>query len=147
MFFVGDADEGGSRPEPDEFDHPPVEVVRDMVGGGVSLPWNLALPASIGLWLLFTRLVFGSTGAMADADHVIGFLVLTVVSVASSEVARPARYVNMLLGLALLTTPFLYDAGSAATVNSIACGVALIGLARRPGPISQRWRTWTRCVV
>ena len=111
------------------------------------MPWNLALSALIGLWLLFTRLTFGSTGAMADADHLIGSLVLTVVAVASSEVARPARYVNVLLGLALVATPFLYDAGSAATINSIACGVALIGLARRRGPVSQRYGTWMRWVV
>jgi nucleoside-diphosphate-sugar epimerase len=147
VFFVGDTDEGGSRPEPDEFDRPPLEIVGDMVGGGVSLPWNLALSALIGLWLLFTRLTFGSAGAMANADHAIGFLVLTVVSVASSEVARPARYVNMVLGLALVATPFLYDADLAATINSIACGVALFGLARRRGPILQRYGTWTQWIV
>ena len=51
--------------------------------------WNLALFALIGLWLLFTRLCFGRVGRTANADHVIGSLVLTGVSLAEAEVARP----------------------------------------------------------
>ena len=89
-----------------------------MVGSGVSLPWNLALSALIGLSLLFTRITLGAEGGLANADHLIGSLVLTVVSIAAAEVARPVRYVNALLGAALFVTPFLYDADVVATVTS-----------------------------
>ena len=118
-----------------------------MVGGGVSLPWNLALSGLIALSLLFTRLTFGSTGAMANADHVIGFLVLTTLSVAAAEATRPLRYLNVLFGVALLVTPFAFGAGTAATINSIVCGIALILLSRRRGPIRQSYGSWTRLVV
>ena len=121
--------------------------MKDMVSGGVVLTWNLALSAAIGLWLLFTRLTFGSEGGMANADHVIGSLVLTVVSLAAAEVARPLRFLNLPLGAALLVTPFLYEAGTAATVNSLACGLALIVLSIRRGPISERYGSWNRLIV
>ena len=159
VFFVGDTDEsalaaatpskdaGEPKPVRDEFDRSPLAIVRDMVGGGVSLPWNLALSGLIALSLLFTRLTFGSTGAMANADHVIGFLVLTTLSVAAAEATRPLRYLNVLFGVALLVTPFAFGAGTAATINSIVCGTALILLSRRRGPIRQSYGSWTRLVV
>ena len=159
VLFVGDTDEsaraaatpsneaGESRPVRDEFDRSPLAVVRDVIGGGVSLPWNLALSGLIGAWLLFTRLTFGSTGAMANADHVIGFLVLTTLSVAAAEPARSLRYLNVPLGLALLATPFAFGAEMPATINSIVCGMGLILLSRRRGPIKESYGSWTPLVV
>jgi nucleoside-diphosphate-sugar epimerase len=159
VFFVGGTDEGapvfalqagrydGPQQDHDEFDRSPVAVVKDMIGGGVSVPWNFALSGLIALSLLFTRLSFGSTGAMANADHVIGFLVLTTLSIAAAEVTRLMRYLNVPFGLALLVTPFACEAGIAATINSIACGVALILLSRRRGPIRQQYGSWTRLIL
>ena len=127
VLLVGDTDEmqeaRGAEPIADEFDRSPGAVIKDMVGGGVSLPWNLALSALIGLWLLFTRVTLGAEGGMANADHLIGSLVLTVVSVAAAEVARPVRYLNVLLGAALFVTPFVYGADLVATVASIAAAL------------------------
>lgn len=40
--------------------------------------------------LLLTRLTLGAESNIANADHVIGALVLTVISVAAAEVARAA---------------------------------------------------------
>jgi len=159
VFFVGDTDEDGPEPAPlaqsagvtspknPQFDRSGVAVVKDMVTGGVVLTWNLALSAAIGLWLLFTRLTFGSEGWMANADHVIGSLVLTVVSLASAEVARPLRFLNVPLGTGLLATPFLFESGTAATANSLICGVTLIALSFPRGPIRERYGSWNRFMV
>ena len=118
-----------------------------MVGGGVSLPWNLALAALVGLALLFTRVTLGVEGSLANAHHVIGSLVLTVVSVAAAEVARPARYLNVLLGAALVAVPFVIDSGTAAATATVLAGVALVALSWRGGAIREhygRWDTVTR---
>jgi nucleoside-diphosphate-sugar epimerase len=153
VFFAGDTDksqpqdDGQTGVVADEFDRSPFAVFKDMLTGGVGLPWNLGLSALIGVWLLFTRLTFGTTGTMANADHIIGFLVLTTLSIAAAEATRGARYLNVLFGAALLVTPFLLDAGTAATVNSILCGIALIALSVRRGPIRQRYGTWQRWIV
>ena len=131
----------------DEFERSPGAVLRDMVGGGVSLPWNLAMATLIGLSLLFTRLTFGATGSMANADHLIGALILTTISVAAAEVARPVRFLNVLFGLALIAMPFLYDAGTASMVNGIACGLALVALSIPRGRIRERYGPWQRLIV
>jgi nucleoside-diphosphate-sugar epimerase len=144
VFLAGDTDEPAAAGEEakagrDEFERSALSIVRDVFGGGVSLPWNLALSGLIASSLLFTRLTVGSTGAMAHADHVIGFLVLTTLSIAAAEPTRAVRYLNVLFGVALLATPFVFDAATPATLNSIACGIALILLSRRRGPILQSY--------
>jgi nucleoside-diphosphate-sugar epimerase len=131
----------------DEFDRSPGSVFKEMVASGVNLPWNLAVSGVIGISLLFTRITLGAEGGMASADHVIGSLVLTVVSVASAEVARPVRYANVVLGAALFVTPFIYNADLVATVVSIISGAALIGLSVRRGPIRDRYGNWNRLLV
>jgi hypothetical protein len=148
VFLVGDTDEGGKpRSRGDEFDAPLREVMGDMFGGGVGLPWNLAACLLIGAWLMCTRLTLGAEGAMANADHVIGALVITVTAAALADVARPVRFLNIALGGALLVTPFLYDAAPASLTASLISGVALILLSLRRGPISGRYGAWDRLIV
>ena len=84
---------------------------------------------------------------MANADHLIGSLVLTVTSIAAAEVARPFRALNVLLGAALAATPFIYEASTMATVANITCGAALAVLSVRRGPIRERYGAWSRLIV
>ena len=151
VFFVGDTDEmqetKNAEPISDEFDRSPGAVIKSAIGGGVSLPWNLALAALIGLSLLFTRIMLGVDGSLANAHHVIGSLVLTVVSIAAAEVARPVRYLNMLFGAALMAAPFIFGAAIVTTVISMALGVALIVLSIRRGRIRERYGNWDRLII
>ena len=151
VILVGGTDEmpdtRNGTPITDEFDRSIGPIFKDMIGSGVSLPWNLALSAVIGLSLMFTRVTLGAEGGLANADHLIGALVLTVVSIAAAEVARPVRYVNALLGATLFVTPFVYDADLVATVASIVSGAALIVLSIRRGPIRDRYGNWSRLLV
>jgi nucleoside-diphosphate-sugar epimerase len=145
VFFVGDTDtdaRGRVAPAEDEFERSPREIVRDMVGGGVGLPWNLALAAAVGVWLMFTRPTLGADGAMANVDHVVGALALTVISVAAAEVARSVRFLNVPLGLTLIAAPFIVETGTPSLINSLVCGAALIVLSVRRGPIRQRYGSW-----
>lgn len=147
VLLTGDTDEGRTNSEPDEFARPPFVILRDMVGGGVSLPWNLAVTAVIGVWLMLTRVTLGAEGGMADADHVVGALVLTVVALAAAEVARPVRFLTMPLGAVLLVTPFVYPTDAVGMTASFICGVALIGLAIPHGRIRQNYDNWNRLLV
>ncbi len=147
VLLFGDIDEGKREKADDEFDARPGAVFRKIWTGGVGLPWNLAAAVIIGLSLLFTRLTLGADGAMANADHLIGSLALTVISLAAAEVARPLRFLLMPLGAALLVTPFIYGADSAQIAASITCGLALMVLSVRRGPISGSyggWQAWIR---
>lgn len=147
VFLFGDTDEGGTAPSPDEFDRRPTETLHAMWTGGVNLPWNLAVAAAISVWLMFTRLTLSADGAMANADHLIGALALTVISLATAELARALRYLLIPLGVALLITPFVFDAAAAQIIASLACGVALIGLSLRRGEIRERYAGWQKLIV
>lgn len=147
VFLFGDTDEGRADALADEFDARPNVVLREMWTGGVSLPWNLAAAALVGLWLMLTRLTLGAEGDMANADHVIGALALTVISLAAAEMARPLRFLLIPLGAALLITPFVYDANTAQTIAGIASGLALIALSLRRGVIRERYGEWQKMIV
>jgi nucleoside-diphosphate-sugar epimerase len=151
VLVVGDTDEMSTakneEADIDEFNQPPAAVISKMFRGGVGLPWNLAVSALIGLSLLFTRVTLGVDGSLANAHHVIGSLVLTVISLAAAEVARPVRYLNVLLGAVLVGVPFMWDAGPVATVVTVGLGVALAALSIRRGPIRERYGRWDRLVV
>jgi len=151
ILFVGDSDEmpsGQAKPAIyDEFDAPASRVVKNMFGGGVSLPWNLAICAAIGLFLLFTRVVFGVDGNLAHAHHVIGSLAMTVVSLSAAEVARALRYINVPLGLALMASPFVFAGSTAAMVASVLLGACLVLLSSPRGSIKEKYGNWDRLIV
>lgn len=152
VFFRGDTDTmPAHRHEAhvvaDEFSQPPGAVLRSMMSGGVNLPWNLALAALIGLALLFTRLWPGVDGNLAHAHHVIGSLVLTVVSIAAAEVARPARWLNLPLGAGLMVSPLIFAGDTAAMLVSVLAGSALMALSVRRGPIHEHYGAWDRVIA
>ncbi len=147
VFFRGDTDEGTAMRAKDDFAQPPRRILREMAGGGVSVPWNLAVSILIGVWLMLSRATLGSDGRAADADHVIGSLVLTVTVTALAEVARPVRYANILLGAALIALAAVFWPNPWAGLSSVACGAALVVLAFRRGPVLARYGGWNKLIV
>lgn len=147
IFFTGDSDEGEWQDKEDDFEQSTAAVVREMLSGGLTLPWNLMLCIPIGVWLMFTRLTLGAAADMADADHVIGSLVLTVVITALAESGRTVRFLLIPLGAALLITPFVYGAGMLSILASVACGLLLIGLSFPRGPVKNTYGLWSKTIV
>ena len=154
VLFLGDTDDLpmagdrlNAREDGDEFDRPLGAVLKNIVGGGVSLPWNLALAGLIGLSLLFTRVTLGAEAGLADAHHIIGCAVLTVVAIAAADVARPARALNALLGIGLMFAPLALDADRLQFAVTLGLGIALVLLSVRRGPILERYGTWNRLLV
>lgn len=147
VLLFGDTDEGPRERPGNEFAEGAAGFVREMWTGGVNLPWNLALATLVGVWLMFTRLTLGAEGSMADADHLVGALSLTIISLAAAEVARPLRFLLVPLGAALFVTPFLYDTGTAQMAASLISGALLIALSFRRGPIRGRYGSWQSWIV
>ncbi|MBI4345726.1 MAG: SPW repeat protein [Elusimicrobia bacterium] len=115
---------------------------------GVTLPPTLLATSLLGVWLTFSPLALGSTDAPRSAAHLLGPLVLTVALIATSEVARPLRLLNVPLGLAIAVTPFvLAGSGAAATINSVVIGVALIVLSLPRGRVDQRYAGLERRLI
>jgi hypothetical protein len=147
VFLHGDGERAGERSDAADFERPAGAIVRDMLGGGINLPWNLVASGLLGVWLMFTRLTLGTSGAMAGADHLIGAMVVTVSVTALAEMARPARFLNVLFGICLLGTPWMFDGGSAlADGLSLLTGVLLIVLSIPRGRVSHGYGSWNRFI-
>ena len=92
-----------------------------------------------------TRLLFGTSGAAANADHVAGALLVTMSITAWSDVARPLRYCNLAFGAWLLLAPAILDGYSTvAGAASVVTGVALAALALSMGPVNSRMGAWDK---
>ena len=144
-FLRGDTMEGGTRIPPDNFERPAMAVLKDMLGGGVNIPWTLALSTVLGIWLMCTRLIFGTEGAQANSDHLLGALIVTVSVTAMGEAARPARFINILFAVALMFAPFMFAGGNfVADLAGVAAGILLILLSIPRGRIDNNYGAWNR---
>lgn len=147
-FFMGGADPNGGRDTKPGFEASFSEMVAS-AARGVTVPWTLVASAALGVWLMFSRLVFGTEAPMADSDHLIGALIITVAVIAMAEVARPLRFINAAFGIWLIAAPWLMaGAGPVASGASVLVGLAVIGLSLPRGPRSkEHYGSWDRYVV
>ena len=147
-FWTGDAMDGGHEDRAKEFRGATSEMWSEAVRG-VNVPLALALSAALGVWLMFTRLAFGTSGAMANSDHLIGAMVITFSIIAWAEVARPVRFINALFGAWLIAAPWLLEgAGSSlAVANSLICGALLLALSLPRGRVRDSYAGWDRYIV
>jgi len=147
-FLRGDTMEKGRKMESEGFEGSPWAILKDMLGGGVNLPWSLVFSAAIGVWLMCTRLIFATQGAQANSDHLIGALVITVSITALAESARPARFVNMLLAIPLMAAPWMLNGGSLSADWAVVLAGLLLILSSIPrGKIENHYGNWSRYLV
>ena len=110
---------------------------------GVSIPWYLVVATGLGLWLMASPAIFGTTGGAADSNQLVGALVVTFSVIAMGEPARVVRFVNVPLGIWIVVAPWiLAGAPTVATWNSVAVGILLITVSIPRGSIRDRYGTW-----
>ena len=125
-------------------------LLRELAEGMelVTTPWNLAVCAALGVWLMAAPAVLGSGGAAADNDRLVGALVATFAVIGFGEAARSARLVNIVLGGWLLLAPWVVTGATpAARWNDLAVGGAVIILSVRRGRVESRFGSWDRSIV
>lgn len=147
IFFTGDTDEGSNQKNKDNFEQSPLTILRESFTGTVNLPWNLAICIVLGIWLMCTRLSLGHEGNMANWDHLIGALVITLSVCATAEVARPIRLLIPPLACVLLVTPFIYDVSFWSLVITLLSAFALILLSFPKGDTSNQHGSWSTRVA
>jgi len=148
LLLFGGTCPGDALDRSDDFTLPARQVLREMIGGGVTFPWTLWASMAIGMLLMATPLLFGSSGAAADSDHVAGALVVTFSIMAWAEVARPLRYVNAILGAWLVFAPWHIAGYSApAAAATVAAGIALVLLAIPKGAVQGHYAQWDARIV
>ena len=147
-FFRGDGLPGGSKDQRPGFDAGPAKAFAS-AARGVNLPWTLLLSALAGAWLMFSRLIFAVRPPLAGSDHLIGALVITIAVISMAEVARPLRFINVLLGGWLLIAPWISSGGSiAAQISDVVAGLLVIRLSLPRGARSRdHYGSWDRFIV
>lgn len=83
---------------------PPRAMLREALLDGVNFSWTL-LTMAIGV-----ALMFGTEGAMANSDHLVGSLVVTFSVTAMAEVGRALRLINIAYGAWLIAAPSCWRA-------------------------------------
>ena len=115
---------------------------------GITLPWTLAATTALGTLLMLERLVLPVPWNLANTHHVIGALVITVSVIATAEVARALRFLNLPLAAWLAASPFLAAQSTAsATLVSLAIAALVAVLSLPRGRRSQEhYAGWDRFV-
>lgn len=145
-FWLGGSVEGGRRDEaltPFDWSRP-----RAMFAGWLADGWHLLAAAGVGAWLMFAPDYFGTTGAASDSDRIVGSLVVTFALVATAEVARAARLLNLLPAVWLLVAPWVLEGFvPGARWSDMAASVALVALSLRRGRVRGRYGSWQPFIV
>ena len=140
-FWLGGVIEGGERDgrlTPFDWSRPQV-----MFSGWLRSNWHLLMAAGIGGWLMFAPDYFGTTGRASDSDRLVGALVLTSALIATAEVGRALRFLNILFAAWLLIAPWVLDRfATGAKWNDVVAGIALILLSLPRGRIRSRYGSW-----
>ena len=147
-FWTGGAMEGGSDDHAKGVLAPKAQMFAQS-GRGVTFPPMLLALCAIGIWLTFTRLTFGNSGAMTNSDHVTGLLIVTFAIIAFAEVARAVRFLIVPAGLWLVVAPWVLDgAGSPlAQWAGVATGLVVVALSIPRGSIRNSYGGWNVYMV
>lgn len=115
---------------------------------GTTYPWTLMASTLLGMWLVASPNLFNSKGGAADSDQLLGALVVVIAVTALAEVARPVRFLNIVLALGILVAPwFLGGASLLARLNDVIAGALLIGLSLPRGSVRNRYGGWNPLIV
>jgi nucleoside-diphosphate-sugar epimerase len=137
-FFQGGPEPAGGQDDRDPGFSAPIRSQIMAAVRGVTVPWTLLASSLLEAWLMVSRLIFGTTGAAANSDHLFGALIITIAVCAMTEVARPLRFLNLPLGLWPIVAPWLLagrPSAAARTTSSRVC--SSLALASRAGHEAQ----------
>lgn len=114
---------------------------------GISLPWLILVQALIGVWLMARPDVLPFTIESANCDHWMGAIIVTAAAVATAEVTRTVRFVNVIAGVAVLILTLLFSSGSTEVlISGITSAILLIIVSLPRGVIIERYASWNRFI-
>jgi hypothetical protein len=119
----------------------------DAMFWGVSFPWNLIASIILGALLMFAPTYMTVNPILSADDFVAGALACTFSFIATGEVLRSIRFLNVLLGLWVLIFSLFY----LATENShyifhVIWSLILIGISFPKGRIKENYGHWNRYI-
>lgn len=114
---------------------------------GMTFPWNLLVSIVIGIYVMFSPPLMHSQLQFANSSYIVGALSVVVSVIALGEGARITRFFNVVLGGWMIVSVFALNGSTGlGKLNMIVCGIALILLSIRRGPIKEKYGDWQRCI-
>jgi nucleoside-diphosphate-sugar epimerase len=146
-FFKGGAIDAGSEYQVDTLAEP--QMLFADATRGVTVPWTLLACVGIGIFLMLTRLLMGTSGSIANTHHVVGALVITVAVISMAEVARALRLLILPMGLWLIAAPWTSQAPSpldlgVSALLGLALGLLSLPFGRRSNEHYDSWDAYIR---
>lgn len=147
-FWVGGTMPGGSDDQRTPHYGAPMPQMFAPATWGVSLPWTLIASAFLGVWIMVAPAVFGTAVPAAHSDQVTGALVVTLAVIATAEVVRALRFMNVLLGVWIAVSGWMLSGATAAgRWSGLVAGVLILALSIRRGHIRERYGAWQPWIV
>lgn len=104
---------------------------------GISFPWNLIVSVFLGGWFMFCSPLFHLTQNIADQEHIIGAMIITVSIISMAEVVRTGRLLLVPLGIWILITSGFVS--GFALINHLGIGIFTILLCIPRGKIKEHY--------
>lgn len=115
---------------------------------GVSIPWSLLAAMALGVWVMLSPTIFGTSGIMADSSHLVGSLIVSFTVIATAEPARTIRFLNIPLAVWIIVAPwFVAGVPTIAAINASVAGALVLVLSIPRGPIADHYGGWERYVT
>jgi hypothetical protein len=146
VFFFGGTIEGAGNADPDRSKF---SIGQRWVASvqGITVPWLIAFQIAIGAWLMARPDLIHASKITANIDHLLGAIIVTVAAVATAEVTRTARWLNVVAGVCLVIAAFLLAMNLPLVFwSELICGLILIPIALPRGEIIERYDGWDRCI-
>lgn len=148
ILFVGDQDEMNKDEKgEDDFSQSPLTILKQMISGGISFNRYLLGSLGIGIFLMTTRLTLGTEPSLANIDHLIGAVVITITITAVAEVTRAVRFLNIIFAIYLMLSPFIYAGSMLDMIVNVSLGALLIALSIPKGKIQYQYGAWDKFIV
>ncbi len=114
---------------------------------GVTVPWPIVFQLAIGIWLMARPDVLPADHVTANCDHLLGAMIVTVAAVASAEVTRIARFVNVVLGAMLVVAALVFARALPIVCGSeLISGIILIIVSLPKGKIVEKYAGWDKFI-
>jgi len=147
VFFMGGTVSGGGQPDPDRRGY---SLAQRWVASvqGVTIPWTVAVQLVIGIWLMARPDVMRiGTVWSGDADQFIGALIVTIAMIATAEVTRQVRFLNIICAVLLLIAALAFSrAAPLVLASEIICAIVLAVVSIPKGRMLERYGAWDKYI-
>lgn len=98
--------------------------------------WPRFISIALGLWMMSASAVLGYGGRARTIDVILGALTASIAVIATTEVMRPLRWLNLALGVGMIVAPWVMSYEWMALANSTLVGLVVVAAAAIRGAIT-----------